>query len=339
MGRLGWSLGSGALAVAVVACSPDTQTDGVEGAAGSGSVGGGSNEGAGGSPSGGTSSQSSSLAHIVRAGVVMGSCLQDDGINRNLSYVYDRPILTGAWSRFGEPVDCLATTGGGCQAVAECLGYVVEPYDGTCEPCVGDVASVCANGYRLQLDCARLGLQCDPVAWCVEEAPATACDENTFARVCTADGRPRYCNDEVVTTGPVCTDVGLACEDGWCVGTGEACQGTDTEYEGGIHFEGTGCEGQSLIACVEGRTQRRDCKTVHPDFSCQSFGGEFFCGLASECVPGNIPPGTRGTAEQCEGTEVVFCNAGRIERVDCTELGFTGCNLDTDFGCTPGILG
>ena len=269
----------------------------------------------------------------------MGSCLQDDGINRNLSNVYDRSVRAGLWSHLGDPVDCLATTGGGCQAVAECLGYIVEPYDGTCEPCVGEVASVCGNGYRLQLDCAMLGLQCDPVAWCVEEAPATTCDESTFTRACTADGRPQYCNDEVVTTGPVCAGLGLTCENGWCVGAGESCQNDEMELEGGVYFEGTGCDGQYLVACVEGRTARRDCTTVHPDFSCQSAGDAFFCGLASECIPGNVPPGTHGTEEQCDGTEVVFCNAGRVERADCTELGFTGCNLDTDFGCTPGILG
>ena len=160
MRRVGLILGSGAWVVLVVACSPDTTTDDAGVAAGSGDLGGDSGEGVGGAPSGGNNSQPSSMDNLIRAGVVMGSCMQDDGINQNLSYLYDRPILAGFLSA-EFPVECLATAGGGCQAVAECLGYVVDEYTGGCDPCEGATATLCANGYRLRFDCGTLGLQCD----------------------------------------------------------------------------------------------------------------------------------------------------------------------------------
>jgi len=49
-----------------------------------------------------------------------------------------------------------------------------------------------------------------------------------------------------------------------------------------------------------------------------------FCGLASECVPGNEPQGLTNHGNSCEGNTVVMCNAGRIDRVDCLSLGSRG---------------
>jgi hypothetical protein len=219
-----------------------------------------------------------------------------------------------------------------------CLGYAVDAFTGTCEPCNGTVAVFCGDGYRVQIDCATVGLQCHPLTGCTESTMPIECMLATFTGACTSTGRPQYCDGTMVQTGPVCADLGAVCDAGRCVGDGEACDNSATRPEGRTYFEGTACEGQTLVACVEGRLQRRDCTTVNPEFSCQSYGGEFFCGLGSECIPGNNPPGSFGTAERCEGTELIFCNAGRVERFDCTELGFTGCDVDAEFGCTPGIL-
>ncbi|HZF51711.1 MAG TPA: hypothetical protein VE093_23815 [Polyangiaceae bacterium] len=71
---------------------------------------------------------------------------------------------------------------------------------------------------------------------------------------------------------------------------------------------------------------------VAKGFSCQSLNTASFCGLAAECEPGSAYYAT------CEGTTVVFCNAGRIEKIDCTTLGFTGCHTMYGEGaCSPGL--
>jgi hypothetical protein len=59
----------------------------------------------------------------------------------------------------------------------------------------------------------------------------------------------------------------------------------------------------------------------------QSFDNKFFCGLASECLPAELPSvdAQRGTTVSCDGDTLVFCNVGRIERQSCTELGFVRC--------------
>jgi hypothetical protein len=41
----------------------------------------------------------------------------------------------------------------------------------------------------------------------------------------------------------------------------------------------------------------------------------------------------------CDGATVVICNAGRVDRVDCRSLGFTGCEVNKvnhTYGCIPG---
>jgi hypothetical protein len=86
---------------------------------------------------------------------------------------------------------------------------------------------------------------------------------------------------------------------------------------------------------VAGRRQTVDCGLLHPGFSCQSAGGQFFCGLGAECAPAGLPPGS-GPAAICDGSAVVVCNAGRIERVDCLALGFIGCEFNPrggNWGC------
>jgi hypothetical protein len=49
--------------------------------------------------------------------------------------------------------------------------------------------------------------------------------------------------------------------------------------------------------------------------------GHLNCGLGAECDVGSAYEVT------CEGDELVLCNAGRIDRVDCKALGFEGAIL------------
>ena len=328
MRRFGGLVALGTFGVLGLACGPEATTFSNDSIGAAGAGGGVA----------GSAGQPASFDTLLRAAVVAGSCIPDAGINRDLSNMRDGIAANTLLSSEGVPVECLATTGSGCLAAQVCLGYSLELYDGTCERCDGSVAANCGNGYRVRLDCAAIGMQCDPLVGCTDDAPATECSPISFTPACLVGGMPQYCAETAVETGPACADLGLACDQGRCVGGGEACENSTYGFEGRTYFEGTGCEGDTLVACVAGRIHRRDCTTVNPDFSCQSYGGEYFCGFASECIPAHRPPGAQGTPERCEGTEVIVCNAGRRDRVDCTELGFAGCDVENEYGCAPGTL-
>ena len=96
-------------------------------------------------------------------------------------------------------------------------------------------------------------------------------------------------------------------------------------------------ERHDFCGCLGGRLTSVDCATQGPGFTCQSRDGSFFCGLAADCVPSNNYSST--TTASCDGSTLSFCNAGRVERVDCAELGFSGCDIDKKvdhYGCIPG---
>ena len=94
--------------------------------------------------------------------------------------------------------------------------------------------------------------------------------------------------------------------------------------------QGISCNGAKLLACMNGFEQEVDCATLVSGFTCQTSGMKSFCGIAGECDP------TAGVAATCEGDNVVVCNGGRIDKVDCKSLGFTGCNAK--YGtCSPSI--
>jgi hypothetical protein len=117
--------------------------------------------------------------------------------------------------------------------------------------------------------------------------------------------------------------LGLNCVDGpsiyepYCQGEGPRCVGP-IETEVNLDPLGTGCDGNVLQACVAGREDSIDCRNWGSNFSCQQVGSAYFCGEASECDPATYQ-------YTCEGTEIVFCDAGRLVRVDCTSFGFTSC--------------
>jgi hypothetical protein len=286
---------------------------------------------------------------LARAATVLGSCLPDDGINRALTNFWNvtiDPALVGG--RQALQADCLANARCGCAAVAACLGFVTSGIDAGCTTgCVGDIFSMCGTAsdgqvVRTSIDCGTQGLVCDPLAIC-QEAPTVACDPATFVPSCGSDGRSEICRSKgagnALFKGPICETLGLGCADGVCVGQGATCAGGYPGPEGQTYLQGTGCSGTALLACVGGRTQTFDCTTIAPGFSCQSVSGTYFCGIASECVPGNLPLGTSVTPNTCDGAQVVLCNAGRIDRVDCLALGFEGCEVDRSkgkYGCVPG---
>lgn len=285
-------------------------------------------------PTGGSGGSSGLGDRYARAAVVVGSCIPDDGVNRNSAHLWYGASNARIWGRFADKVECLATRGGGCAAVTACIGWNVSVATGACAGgCSGSTFAQCGDGYRYQVDCSKVGLACDPIAIC-SESPATACDRETFENSCDADGTPSICDDGAIIHGPDCAALGLACADGSCIGKGEVCVGGARSYQGDVFYDGIECDGATLISCVYGREHRLDCASIAPGFSCQTHEGEAFCGLASECTPA-APAAGNGPDAACDGDAVVFCNAGRRVRVDCTALGFERCELADGAHCAP----
>lgn len=273
---------------------------------------------------------------LARAAVVVGSCMPDDGVARNAGHIWNEHLGAPLFHhRLGAQLDCLANGACGCTAIEECLGIkrALAPAAGCAAQCAGDVLSGCEDEQQFVLDCGSLGQSCDESLNCVSE-PAQAC-EGSEAPTCSAEGEVRYCSRGIWRTTP-CQSVGFSCLNGECVGEGAACDASPDASE--VELTGMACSGDTLQACLGGRATTVDCTKQGPGFSCQSVSGTFFCGLAAECAP-PTPSGAAMPPASCDGNVLTFCSAGRIERLDCTTLGFTGCEIDTSasrYGCVPG---
>src|SRR5690606_33024833 len=97
---------------------------------------------------------------------------------------FPTPIPPAAWR-------CVATAGGGCAALEQCLGITVDR-GGPCEgSCADNAFTGCDDQLRFRMDCGRLGLTCDPENACVAEPTGETCDWDTFVESC-EDGRPVF---------------------------------------------------------------------------------------------------------------------------------------------------
>jgi hypothetical protein len=268
-------------------------------------------------------------ALAARAAIFVGSCVPDNLSNRILQAMYDTPSAEVLERLVRSSPSCFAAKTNGCAAVTDCLGVTVTKAASCTPACDGDTRIDCDKTLAFRMDCARSGRTCAMSAGrsaCVP-VPAQPCDAPSFTFSC-ADGRPAYCDYGAVEEGPTCSDFGLACVPkssggttyGVCAGTGPACAPDSFNPRNAV-FGGIACQdAATLHACVNTFETVRDCASVGTGFTCRSAGGTAFCGLASECTPGGLAPPT------CDGTSLVICNAGKIEKHDSTKLGFTGCN-------------
>jgi hypothetical protein len=326
----------------LMACSAGTKetSSGGEGGEG-GSTGPSGSTGPGGS----TTSGGASLPDppgpkdpeaALRAAVFVGSCLPDDGINRTLNRYYTRKGGADSDHEVHERTQCFKSKANGCAAVQECLGYTAD-LSGPCEPgCLGDVFSACDDQLKFTVNCGRLGLSCSTEhEECVKKPLGAACDDETYTTSCEG-GAPKVCLSVGETLGPTCADYDLTCgtgalsEEAACIGKGASCMeevGSSTS----IYFDQGGtCSGDTLTTCVNGGEHALDCKSLATGFTCQSTGTSSFCGLDAACDP------NAGLDATCDGDSVVVCNGGRVEKVDCKSLGFTGCS--PMFGvCIPSV--
>jgi hypothetical protein len=91
----------------ISATAPDAGPD-------SGAASVGSSDGPGPDRPGSDLGATSVAETYARAGVVIGSCMADDGLNRNVARFWDPLAGPTFWHQFRRQAQCLATAGGGC---------------------------------------------------------------------------------------------------------------------------------------------------------------------------------------------------------------------------------
>ncbi|HEX2872007.1 MAG TPA: hypothetical protein VHP33_12140 [Polyangiaceae bacterium] len=348
------------LGLLLVSCADDAATTAASGGAGGASSAGGSTaeSGAGNSGAGSGNAAGNSGACrgapdtsptfpapteldadlVARAAAVIGSCMPDDGVARNATHIWLGHLAAPrSYFRSSAQLACLANASCGCEAIEHCLGWsYARPPESCVGRCDGDVFTGCGDEVQVTIDCSRFGLSCDPDANCVAEA-AASCDGSEPAS-CSADGEVLFCDDDFMRRAP-CQSLGFSCVDGKCTGGGAACTAQSSSSKELVDLVGTACSGATLTACVSGSKAEVDCTTYGPEFTCQSRDGSFFCGLAAECVPADNYAAAQPAT--CDGNLLSFCNAGRLETLDCLALGFSGCEVNSSmnrYGCTPGVV-
>lgn len=281
----------------------------------------------------------------AHAGAVIGSCHPDNGVNRETSRLWQRRTLSASSINLGLQAECIASRGGGCDALEQCLGWTFESTPGCAQgvACVGSTFTLCTAsiGATYTIDCSTMGLDCNPdldiddvsgAGRACRSGQAIVCDEATFAASCD-DSVVLYCDGSVVESTD-CAGRGAGCSDGLCTGTGAPCTVSPSDPSAGVS-----CNGNVLESCQNGQRALLDCTTHGAGFGCRSVGEVSFCGLAADCVPGELTlgeaPQNGSPAPACDGTTLVFCNSGRLEHVDCTSLGFSGCDVNAALGCVP----
>ncbi len=259
-------------------------------------------------------------ATLARAAVVMSSCIGGSaGVLLFQAYGSAAPPSYLS-SLLREHAVCLATEGTGCEAIDTCLGIELD-VSGECTPgCEGDTAVLCGAGH-VRWDCADVGL-----AWV--DGTCVADDDTCTESACDGD-RPLVCTDGVPERGPDCAAYGLSCAppaagDPGCTGGGEACEAmvaattTIEWFEDSIEC----VDRETLASCVNGGTHEIACADIARGMTCRTTSAvemRAYCGLANECDPFTT------VVEFCSGDDVPVCNAGRLDRVSCFDLGFTRC--------------
>jgi hypothetical protein len=193
--------------------------------------------------------------------------------------------------------------------------------------CDGNIYSICTPDGTFHTKCEELGMVCesdgcvDPNA---EECPP-GFGSGTAGAGC-RDGRPTYCSDSRgLVSGDDCAAEELRCGSSeyevTCIGQGARCDSIGLESNIVVEHPLVtdyrtvlACAGNDATACIGYREHNMACSEIHPDFTCQSFEGVPFCGLASECY-GPEPPFPR-----CDGGRLRLCAAGLALSVDAEML-------------------
>lgn len=229
---------------------------------------------------------------------------------------------------YDDIVSCLINAGSDCDRIFSCLneGHPMQSCDeSTYEAhCEGDMEVQCNDGWIDYFDCSRLdviygdtictidpdygGPECESSRECGEFS--TNCVGNTL-EVC-IDGE--YMRMDCRIMGARCREyMGMD----YCVGTGPSCS---EEFE-------QHCDGSSIVMCMGGKEARFDCA--------DELGSDFTCFLdpdygEAECGPRGRECDGEDHEDRCEGTEIVYCRYGFIDKVDCSLLGYSACEQIDD---------
>lgn len=267
------------------------------------------------------------LDEVLRAGVLFGSCVPDDGVSRFIADVlYERRRADTFRGALRETVGCLAARDDACDGVEACTGMRVDLQGPCARGCEGDVYLACDDELRLQIDCTQLGFVCRDPRDCVPAGPPPMpCDLEDGSGVCLGD-TPAVCRDGQFRLGVECGSYGLSCRD---LGRGAAvCNGRDGACEPSSYgpyafdyLQGVGClDDSTLEVCIGEGAHHQDCGALGEGFRCFApEDGPAYCGVGDACNPAVVEPA------RCEGDELVVCLAGQVARVDCTAVGFERC--------------
>ena len=284
----------------------------------------------------------------VRAAGVLGSCLPYQTPNAALWQLYTR---RGSWDIdlfsdiYARDVACLASRRRGCQALHDCLGLDVVRLRGRCLPaCDGTILKFCLGQNHYIVDCSRYGMTCATHSAQCAQAIIPKFTEVRWVSRCD-DDRPVFSDFSFEFLGPECGPYGLQCEERLpgtgpygtslkghvCRGEGDPCASDHVPYR--IDYtEGVSCQGKDYNVCINGSVHNMSCDELGPGLTCQSRmergRKRVYCGLGDEC--------SWEDKSRCEGDKLVLCNAGRIERISCLELGFASCNPQIGV-CVPSM--
>jgi len=283
------------------------------------------------------------VAFGARAAVALASCLPrdtgeapDDAV---AGYLRDFYLPTVKWeNQVGMHAECLAAATNGCASVDACIQSSVTQGANIGDTCINGVYEWSYQDLRVAQSCTALGMVCimqGNKPKCGLSQPPSCANSGQFT--CSGD-TPTPCLGGSLRTGLDCSTWGLTCaEDTFFGGLDLAvCQGAngscspDAANWASLEHNGVSCQGDLLEACVNGGLHNLDCGDMGIGLSCQSAGGAYFCGAASECNPATYQA-------TCSGTTLTVCNAGRLEQVDCADMGFTGCSAQ-DAVCTPSVF-
>lgn len=259
------------------------------------------------------------LDEIVAACEIDQACAigasQANDVNDCLRYwTRGEPLLRPSW------VHCMAAARGSCAMARACVGQQIQSST-TCSPgaktCNGDQLSECigtlGNALELLTDC-------------------TASDEGPVQNHCLMSGSAAACGIGPCTTETCQGTVGVRCQGPFAQGFDCATDGYTCVMVSRSECGGTGpactagppsVDGNSIVGCTYGFEHRVDCGAAVPGGTVQpsATGTGLYCGLGTACAPGASPPGGG-----CNGNNLTVCAFGQVTTIDCTALGYTGCD-------------
>jgi hypothetical protein len=200
-----------------------------------------------------------------------------------------------------------------CASVGAALGDGSMCPLTTADVCAGNSLVTCRFGFKMTVDCGRLGMVCSSgsgSAGCgfgdcaASQEGATYCVGSSYVAECSA-GRYRPLLD--------CRIFGAGCVGP--AGTAQ-CQGRGTMGCSG----GPTCSGTSLVECFGGATASVDCVALYdPSFSCFAGNTAATCAAGTSCDPATY-------ADTCGGMNSVnYCNAGAPANFNCRMSGWNRC--------------